>query len=111
MNVLSESKRQQVVALGRLGWSVRRIEQESGIRRETASAYLKAAGVPVRDARHRQLRSKPASEVSTDPGDSKPASQGEVSTDSEPKPANEEGVSTDSGGTQGPPRHRGAWLS
>jgi transposase len=84
MNVLSESKRQQVIALGRLGWSVRRIEQETGVRRETASAYLKAAGVPVRDARHHWLRSKPASEVSTDSGGSKPASSEQVSTDSAP---------------------------
>jgi transposase len=82
MNVLSESKRQQVIALGQLGWPLRRIEQEIGVRRETASAYLKAAGVAVRDARHRQLRAKPASEVSTDPGGAKPASPGEVSTDS-----------------------------
>ena len=103
MNVLSESKRQQVVALGRLGWPVRRIQKEIGVRRETASAYLKAAGVPVRDARHRQLRPKPASEASTDPGGSKPASQGEVSTDSGPKPASGEGVSTDSGLAQAPP--------
>jgi transposase len=87
MNVLSESKRQQVIALGRLGWPLRRIQQEIGVRRETASAYLKAAGVSVRDARHRQLRAKPASEVSTDPGDSKPASAAEVSTDSVLTPA------------------------
>jgi len=84
MNVLSESKRQQVIALGQLGWPLRRIEQEIGVRRETASAYLKAAGVPVRDARRRQLRPKPASEVSTDSGGAKPASAGPVSTDSAP---------------------------
>jgi hypothetical protein len=47
-NVLSEAKRQQAIALGRLGWPLRRIEQETGVRRETASAYLKAAGVGVR---------------------------------------------------------------
>jgi hypothetical protein len=47
-NVLSEEKRQQVIALGRLGWSLRRIEQETGVRRETGSAYLKAAGIAVR---------------------------------------------------------------
>jgi len=82
MNVLSESKRQQVIALGRLGWPLRRIQEEIGVRRETASAYLKAAGVPVREVRHRQLRAKPASEVSTDPGAAKPASEAEVSTDS-----------------------------
>jgi hypothetical protein len=47
-NVLSEEKRQQVIALGRLGWSLRRIEQATGVRRETGSAYLKAAGIAVR---------------------------------------------------------------
>ncbi len=47
-NVLSEDKKQQVIALGRLGWSLRRIERETGIRRETAGEYLRAAGVAVR---------------------------------------------------------------
>jgi hypothetical protein len=47
-NVLSDGKRQQVVALGRLGWPLRRIQDATGVRREAASAYLKAAGVPVR---------------------------------------------------------------
>ena len=47
-NVLSEHTRQQVLALGRLGWSLRRIEEATGVRRETASGYLKTAGVPVR---------------------------------------------------------------
>jgi hypothetical protein len=36
-NVLSEEKKQQVIALGRLGWSLRRIQKEVGVRRETAS--------------------------------------------------------------------------
>ena len=44
-NVLDPSKQQQVVALGRLGWSLRRIEQATGVRRETISGYLRAAGV------------------------------------------------------------------
>jgi hypothetical protein len=47
-NVLSEEKKQQVIALGKLGWPLRRIEQATGVRRETASAYLKAAGIDVR---------------------------------------------------------------
>ena len=47
-NVLNEEKKQQVLALGRLGWSLRRIQQATGIRRETAAAYLKAAGIAVR---------------------------------------------------------------
>jgi hypothetical protein len=46
-NVLSEEKKQQVIALGKLGWSLRRIEEATGVRRETASAYLKTAGVEV----------------------------------------------------------------
>ena len=47
-NVLNEEKKQQVLALGRLGWSLRRIQQATHVRRETASAYLKAAGIAVR---------------------------------------------------------------
>jgi transposase len=67
-NLLGEDRKQQVRALGQLGWTLRRIEEATGVRRETASAYLKAAGIAVRDPRHRQLASsKPASEVSTDP--------------------------------------------
>ena len=45
--MLSEEKKQQVIALGKLGWPLRRIEQATGVRRETASAYLKSAGVVV----------------------------------------------------------------
>src|ERR1019366_2571623 len=41
-NVLNEEKKQQVLALGRLGWSLRQIQQATRIRRETASAYLKS---------------------------------------------------------------------
>ena len=83
VNVLSEEKKQQVLALGRLSWSLRRIEQETGVRRETASRYLKAAGVELRGARCRRAPdSKAASQVSTGSGpDSKAAS--EVSTDLE----------------------------
>ena len=47
-NVLSEEKKQQVIALGRLGWSLRRIQRETHIRRETAASYLKAAGIATR---------------------------------------------------------------
>lgn len=85
-NVLSKTKQHQVIALGRLGWAVRRIENETGIRRETISKYLKSEGVPVRPPRCRRL-SKPASGegVITDPG-SKPASGEEVITDPDPPP-------------------------
>jgi hypothetical protein len=40
-SVLSTDKKQQAIALGKLGWSLRRIEEATGVRRETASAYLK----------------------------------------------------------------------
>jgi hypothetical protein len=68
-NVLSEEKRQQVIALGRLGWPLRRIQQETGIRRETAGAYLRAAGVAIRapGGWGRRAPAKPANEVSPDP--------------------------------------------
>src|SRR5207245_2432095 len=65
-NVLSEQAKQQVIALGRLGWSLRRIQQETGIRRETASVYLKAAGITVPPpGRRRQQPAKPAIAVTT----------------------------------------------
>jgi hypothetical protein len=51
LNVLSEEKKQQIIALGTLGWSLRRIERTVHILRETAAGYLKAAGVPVRPPR------------------------------------------------------------
>ena len=66
-NVLSTEKREQVVALGRLGWPLRRIEQTTGVRRETASGYLRAAGIPVRPPGSWGRRpAKPANEVTTD---------------------------------------------
>jgi transposase len=88
-NVLSAEKRQQVIALGRLGWSLRRIEEATGVRRETASAYLQAASVPVRSPGRWGQPSKPANApgVSTDSAAAaaaKPAKAEEVSTDSGP---------------------------
>jgi transposase len=73
-NVLNEEKKQQVIALGRLGWSLRRIQQTTRIRRETASAYLKAAGIAVRPPSGWGRRAaKPANQVITDSGAAKPA--------------------------------------
>jgi hypothetical protein len=94
-NVLSEGKKQQVIALGKLGWPLRRIEQATGVRRETASAYLKAAGVVVRlPGWGCRVPAKAAIEVTTDPA----------------KPAI--GVTTDSGGSSsGPPTHPEASTS
>ena len=74
-NVLSKEKRQQILALGRLGWSLRRIEEATGVRRETASGYLKAAGLKVRG------RGRPPARPA------KPAIPPEVSTDSSPATA------------------------
>ena len=73
-NVLNEEKKQQVLALGRLGWSLRRIQQATHVRRETASAYLKAAGIAVRlPSGWGRCEPKPANEVITDFGAAKPA--------------------------------------
>ena len=72
-NVLTAEKRQQVLALGRLGWSLRRIEEATGVR--TASSYLKAAGLTVRG------RGRPPARPA------KPAISSEVSTDSAVAPA------------------------
>jgi hypothetical protein len=72
-NILGDDQKQQILALGRLGWSLRRIEQATGVRRETASAYLKAAGIAIREPRRRRPPSKPAIAVSTDPAN--PASE------------------------------------
>ena len=80
-NVLAEQKRQQVLTLGRLGWSLRRIEAATGVRRETASTYLKAAGVTVRG------RDRPPARPA------KPAISSEVSTDSSPASAAGTGTS------------------
>src|SRR5262245_2899988 len=88
-NVLDQSKQQQILALGRLGWSLRRIEQALSVRRETVSGYLKAAGTPVHGrGRHSESKPKPAisEPVSTDSGPPKPATRAEVSTDLAPIP-------------------------
>ena len=78
-NVLDNEKQQQILALGRLGWSLRRIEQALAVRRETISGYLKPPGSRCRAAaevRADRRRCPP------DPRTSKPAISEEVSTDS-----------------------------
>ena len=95
-NVLSQEKKEQVIALGRLGWSLRRIEQATGVRRETAGRYLRGAGIAVRPPGGwgKRAPAKPANEVTTDPESRKPSVEGlpgpetskpaiEVTTDSE----------------------------
>jgi len=79
-NVLTEEKTNQVMALGRLGWSLRRVERETGVHRETAAGYLKAAGIAVR---------YPGGQPQT-PSDSKPANEviaDSVSRAASPTPA------------------------
>src|SRR5436190_3930300 len=83
-NVLDNDTQQQILALGRLGWSLRRIEQALAVRRETISGYLKAAGIAVSGrGRRSESKAKPAisPEVSTDSRPSKPATRAAVSTD------------------------------
>jgi hypothetical protein len=69
-NVLNNEKKQQILALGQLGWSLRRIQQATRVRRETISTYLKAAGVGVwpPGGWDRQAGSKPAIGVTADFG-------------------------------------------
>jgi transposase len=85
-NVLSEEKKQQVIGLGRLGWSLRRIQDATGVRRETASEYLRQAGITIRGpGRWGRSEAKPAIQVSTDPDAAESAKPAiEVSTDSSP---------------------------
>jgi len=95
-NVLSEQNKQQVIALGRLGWSLRRIQRATGVRRETAAAYLRAAGIAFRPpGKWGRGPAKPANEVITGSAPEKAADP----IDPDPptaKPANE--VITDFGG-------------
>jgi len=83
-NVLDDEQQHRILTLGRLGWTLRRIEAATGVRRETASSYLRAAGIAVRG------RGRPGEGVA------KPAITGAVSTDSGPSHlATSEEVSTD----------------
>ena len=89
-NVLSNEKRAQVIGLGRLGWSLRRIEETTGVRRETASTYLKAAGITIRPPRRGGRDPEPATEVSTDSSaapEASPTTADGVSTDVAPRGA------------------------
>jgi hypothetical protein len=88
-NVLTEQQQHDIRALGRLGWSLRQIERRTGVRRETISDYLKAAGIPVRP-RGGRPRAWPPPNPATTPG---------VSSDSPANPATTGQVSTDLPGT------------
>jgi len=62
-NVLDQSTQQQILALGRLGWTLSRIQTATGVRRETVSGYLKAAGIAVRGRGRPGALAKPAMSV------------------------------------------------
>src|SRR6202789_1393992 len=81
-NVLSKHKREQVIALGRLGWPLRRIEQATGVRRETAGDYLRSAGIVVRPPGTwgPKSLSKAATLVTTGSDDPKPANESKPAT-------------------------------
>lgn len=73
-NALDADEQQQIRTLGRLGWTLSRIQAATGSRRETISRYLKAAGIPVR------RRGRPSEATA------KAAINERVSTDSPPLP-------------------------
>jgi len=80
---LNEEKKKQIIALGQLGWALRRIEAATGVRRETAAGYLKAAGIVIRPpGGWGRRKAKPANGVTTGPESAKPANGGEVTTGS-----------------------------
>jgi len=55
-NVLSKEKKQQVIVSELVGWSLRRVQRATGVRRETDGAYLKSAGIAVRAPAERSGR-------------------------------------------------------
>jgi len=66
-----------VIALGRLGWSLRKIEAATGVRRETAGGYLRSAGIAIRTPGGwgRKAPVKAAPSVTTGSASSKPANE------------------------------------
>jgi transposase len=90
-NVLEQHKQQQVLTLGRLGWTLSRIGEATGVHRVTVGEYLRAAGIPVRG------RGRPGE------GPPKPTISEEVSTDSvTAKPSIVPAVSPDAGPARAP---------
>jgi len=91
-NVLKDEKKQQIIALGRLGWSLRKIQEATRVRRETISAYLRGAGVGVWPPGRwrRESKAKAAIEVITGSEAAKPAMPGSGG----PRNPNPENLST-----------------
>jgi hypothetical protein len=95
-NVFERAKQEQVIALGRLGWSLRRIEAATGVRRETAGGYLRSAGIAIRTPGGwgRKAAAKAAPSMTTGSASSKPANEvitgfSQASPAEDSKPANE----------------------
>jgi hypothetical protein len=66
-NVLKPEKQEEIRALGCLGWTLRRIEEATRVRRETISRYLRWAGIRVRPPRGQALpEAKAASQMFPD---------------------------------------------
>ena len=115
-NVLNEEKKQQVLALGRLGWSLRRIQQatrdpsrnrqrisESGWDRGASAQWLGAVRTKTGQRSDHRLRrgktghsgdSRCPCDPSPNPNPENPSNKGRSKTTS--KPANENEVITDS---------------
>ena len=72
---MKDEKKQQIIALGRLGWSLRKIQETTRVRRETISAYLRGAGVEIWPPGRwkREGKAKPAIQVITGSEAAKPA--------------------------------------
>src|SRR5271169_6819024 len=92
-NVLKDEKKQQIIALGRLGWSLRKIQEATRVRRETISAYLRGAGVEIWPPGRwqREGKAKPAIPVITGSEAAKPAipeSGGDPNFNLNPNPEN-----------------------
>jgi transposase len=88
--VLEQTKQQQVLALGRLGWPASRIAAAVHVARGTVTDYLRAAGLPVRGrGRPSEATANAAITpvVSTDSPANPAISAGVVSTDSAPSRA------------------------
>src|SRR5260370_30370606 len=92
-NVLKDEKKQKIIALGRLGWSLRKMQEATGVRRETISAYMRGAGVEIWPTGRwkREGKAKPAIEVITGSEAAKPAIPGFASplkSNPDPNPEN-----------------------
>src|SRR5213079_200944 len=89
-NVLDHDTQQQIRALGQVGWTLSRIQAATGIRRETVSGYLKAAGIAVRSrGRPSESKPKPAISAGVSTGSPRPSRPGRAPSASACEPYRE----------------------